>query len=310
MTEIPVVIAFDENYLMPACVMLTSLFENADPETVYRIFIFADLETRQASMDPVARTLALYGRHSVEWHDPAGEFAGAKNRHHLTTANYYRFLIPDVLSQYNKALWLDVDMIVKRDLAELFSTEMDGMYLAAVRIGLKNAGVQHVPWDQYFNAGLLLMNLALWRQDNLTGQVRELIAANDFSCPTQDPMNLIGYQKTVFLPVEYNVYLSPKSMKGQRKSDYLQFHGWSSFPALVEKAAILHFVENLKPWNFEDYPEREEWFTYFRRSVFNDAELQFIRRPSCIRKFTIKFLSMFIADKKKRRKFRERIWKV
>lgn len=105
---------------------------------------------------------------------------------------------------------------MRRDLWDLFLTNLDGMYLGAVRIGLKNAGIQHVPWDQYFNAGLLLMNLELWRQDDVAGKVRQLIAENDFSCPTQDPMNLIGYEKTIFLPSEYNVYLSPKSMKGKK----------------------------------------------------------------------------------------------
>ncbi len=309
MIKIPVVIAFDENYLMPACVMLTSLFENASADTVYRIYIFADSDTREVSNHRIQETQAPYGRHSVEWLDPAGEFESAKNRNHLTTANYYRFLIPDYLSHYDKALWLDVDMIVKRDLTELFSTDLDGMYLGAVRIGLKNAGVQHVPWNCYFNAGLLLMNLDLWRRDDLVGRVRALIDENDFSCPTQDPMNLIGYEKTVFLPAEYNVYLSPKSMKGSRKREYLAFHGYSSFADLIDRAAILHFVENIKPWNDADYPEREEWMLYFDKSVLRDEELIYIKRPSVLRKWAVKFASMFIMNKKKRRKFREKVWK-
>ncbi len=308
MNEIPVVIAFDTNYLMPACVMLTSMFESAAADTQYRVFIFADRETRETSEQKVGETQSRYPRHAVEWCDPEGHFSGAKNRHHLTRPNYYRFLIPEFLAAYSKALWLDVDMIVKRDLWELFSTDLDGMYLGAVRIGLKNAGIQHVPWDQYFNAGLLLMNLELWRRDDVAGQARQLIEENDFSCPTQDPMNLIGYGKTVFLSAEYNVYLSPKSMKGSRQKDYLAFHGYRNFAELVDHAAVLHFVENLKPWNYEDYPEGGEWLSYFQKSVCKDEVLNYIRRPSKARKFAIKFLSMFIADKKKRRKFRERIW--
>ncbi len=306
--EIPLVIAFDQNYLVPACVMLTSLCENAVSDTVYRVFIIADEETRRSSASKIEETVAPYRRHAVEWLDPADHFVGAKTRHHLSRPNYYRFLIPEFLPQYDKAIWLDVDMIVKRDLRELFSTDLAGNYIGAVRIGLHNAGVQHVPWDSYFNAGLLLMNLALWRKDDVAGQARRLIAENDFSCPTQDPMNLIGYGKTVFLPVEYNVYLSPKSMKGRRKRDYLRFHHYGSFGELVAKAAILHFVENLKPWNYEAYPEREEWLRYFRMSAAKETELHFVQRPSPVRKWLIKIVSMFIFNKQKRRKFREKIW--
>jgi lipopolysaccharide biosynthesis glycosyltransferase len=184
------------------------------------------------------------------------------------------------------------------------------MYLGAVRIGLRNAGVQHVPWDHYFNAGLLLMNLELWRRDDVAGTVRRLIAENDFSCPTQDPMNLVGYQKTVFLPVEYNVYLSPKSMKGRRRKEYLDFHGFPSVEALVDNAAVLHFVENIKPWNDAAYPQKEEWLKYHRLSVFRDVPLLYVHRPSPWRKWTIKIVSMFIFNRKKRRKFREKIWKA
>lgn len=310
MSEIPIIIAFDENYLLPACVMLTSMFENADPGTEYKVFIFADRGTKQKSLQRINETLSPYPRHSVEWLDPVGHFSGAKNRNHLTTPNYYRFLIPDFLSDYDKAIWLDVDMILKKDLSELFSTDLHGMYLGAVVIGLRNAALQHIPFDQYFNAGLLLMNLDLWRQDNVAGKARQLIEENDFSCPTQDPMNLVGFQKTVHLPAEYNVYLSPKSMKGRKRREYLRFHGWKSFSEMIDGAAILHFVENIKPWNDEDYPEGEEWLRYFRKSAFKSVELQYISRPSAMRKWTIKIISMFILNKKKRRKFREKIWKI
>jgi len=308
MSEIPIIIAFDENYLMPACVMLTSLFENADSGTEYRIFIFADNETKRKATQKIQGTLSAYAQHSVEWIDPVDNFASAKNRNHLTTPNYYRFLIPDFLKDCDKAIWLDVDMIVKRDLSDLFSTNLDGLYLGAVLIGLQNAGIQHVPSSDYFNAGLLLMNLELWRRDDVAGTAKKLIEENDFSCPTQDPMNLVGYQKTVFLPVAYNVYISPKSMKGQKKRDYLAFHGRTSFAELIDDATILHFVENIKPWNDRGYPEREEWLQYYRKSVFKDEPLTYIERPSALRKWTVKVVSMFILNKKKRRKFRERIW--
>lgn len=308
MSEIPIIIAFDENYLMPACVMLTSMFANADPDTEYKVFVFADTDTQRVSLGKIDETLAAHPRHSVEWLDPAGNFSSAKNRNHLTTPNYYRFLIPDFLKGYDKAIWLDVDMIVKRDLSELFSTNLDGLYLGAVLIGLRNASIRHVPSSDYFNAGLLLMNLELWRRDDVVGTARRLIEENDFSCPTQDPMNLVGYQKTIFLPVTYNVYISPKSMKGQKKRDYLAFHGRASFSDLIADAAVLHFVENIKPWNDKNYPEREEWIQYYRKSVFKNTELSYIERPSATRKWTVKIISMFIVDKKKRRKFRGKIW--
>ena len=71
---------------------------------------------------------------------------------------------------------------------------------------------------------------------------------------------------------------------------------------------ILHFVENIKPWNDRDYPEKEEWLHYFRKSVFKNTQLSYIERPSAMRKWTVKTASMFIVNKKRRRKFREKVW--
>ena len=66
MKKFPIVIAFDENYLLPACVMLTSMFENAGAETEYKVFIFADSETRQKSLQRINETLSPYPRRSQE----------------------------------------------------------------------------------------------------------------------------------------------------------------------------------------------------------------------------------------------------
>jgi lipopolysaccharide biosynthesis glycosyltransferase len=77
---------------------------------------------------------------------------------------------------------------------------------------------------------------------------------------------------------------------------------------MIENAAILHFVESIKPWNDATYPEREKWMDYFEKSVCSDEKLSYIKCPSPARKWSIKLASMFILNKKKRRKFREKIW--
>jgi lipopolysaccharide biosynthesis glycosyltransferase len=53
---------------------------------------------------------------------------------HITLAAYARIFLSDILpASWSKVLYLDCDLIVRRSLLELWSTELDGYAIAAVR---------------------------------------------------------------------------------------------------------------------------------------------------------------------------------
>jgi lipopolysaccharide biosynthesis glycosyltransferase len=273
MEKIPIAIAFDQNYLMPACVMLTSLFENAFESTAYEVNVYATNDIATQATPKFKELFSAYPRHTYRFVDPKDAFSKtAQNKGHLTTPNYYRFLMPDLIKEYKKAFWIDVDIIVKKDLTELYHTELGENYLAAVVVGNPAANVSGIPFESYYNAGFMLLNLDLWRRDGLVDQISKLISETEFNCPTQDPCNLLTYGKTHHLPFEYNTLISKKNIENQ--DVFLSFHHLKSFEDAVKNATILHFTDKTKPWIYRNQPFADEWMAYYKKSNYKDIPLR------------------------------------
>src|SRR5699024_3228667 len=92
---------------------------------------------------------------------------------HISVVTYYRLALPNLLPQYDKLIWLDGDTIVCRDLSCLFNTDMGNNYIAGVLApyvaqDANYAKILGIPnMKTYVNAGVLLWNLDLMRQNNL-----------------------------------------------------------------------------------------------------------------------------------------------
>ncbi|WP_242457687.1 glycosyltransferase family 8 protein [Pedobacter sp. BS3] len=136
---------------------------------------------------------------------------------------YARLFIPYFLpAGLEKALYLDVDMLVLHDVSILWQLDISNFYLAAVpdpRIktvdnawgGIKNYrdfGLQ--PQTPYFNTGLLLINLSKWREDDIANRIIALIQANKASAnyPDQYGLNVVLANRWLALDPLWNCFAS------------------------------------------------------------------------------------------------------
>lgn len=96
----------------------------------------------------------------------------------------------------DKILYLDVDTIVDKDLTELWNFNLGNCCIAA-RFENQKA--------EYFNSGVLLMNLKMIRDLQLDDKVIRLLKKCRFAFPDQDAMNIIFKGRIKELPFKYNV---------------------------------------------------------------------------------------------------------
>ena len=83
---------------------------------------------------------------------------------HVSSTDFFKFDLPDVLSDWDKVLYIDTDMIIQGDLSQLFNTDLGEAYIAAVKDMAGMALESHhnrLGLGNYFNAGMMLMNLNL-----------------------------------------------------------------------------------------------------------------------------------------------------
>jgi len=268
---IEIVLITDSGYLTPTYACISSIISNRSRDHAYRVNVVA-VDVSDEDVDK----LRTFGNDSVEvriFRESKRNVSGLHSENSAISANetaLFKFYIPEILRDLNRVLYLDGDLIVRTNLVELFNYEMGDALVGAV--------VDSFPLFErtrpagYFNSGVLLMNLSVMRDRDLS---KSLIDNKrhclDNSLIDQNVFNsVIDVQDRVYLPFRYNVpYPELALMKPLFSvSDLNALHG-TSYGTLLDvesDASIIHFAGKWKPWRSKSVPLSEEWYRYYRSS--------------------------------------------
>lgn len=253
--------AFDEGYADHAQVAIESILDTGPGDLTFWL-----LTTPQVA---AARARALYqqtrGRADIELLPIDGQFrslpASQRERcRYISTGMYLRLFLPDLVPQrVQRLLYLDSDVLVNGDLGPLWELPLGDAPLAAVRDGLARsmgyeggipgAGSGIRADAPYFNSGVMMMNLPVWRRLNVTERCLEyLIEHQDhLRFPDQDALNLVCYDQWLRLKSIWN-----DTVLWWLKAD--------DHVAVRRSVRITHFLGPDKPWQhgfpFPGYRDR------------------------------------------------------
>jgi lipopolysaccharide biosynthesis glycosyltransferase len=263
-----IVFATDRLYAPHLAAALCSLFENNRDLAIDAYILHAELD--QPVLDKLAALANKYGQRIIDLKVIKADVEGLVTTFHFTLANYFRLFIPEKLP-FERALYLDSDVIVNGSIRELYLTELGDYYLAAVREAHFDRHLQLEMSEDaaYFNSGVMLMNLNKWR----TGQVKERVIefvkrkpeAIEFvdQCGTNSVIN--GRWKS--LHPKYNFQTS------FLKEDYIPKFNHLYLPGELSEAVshpvIIHYTGSTKPWLFrQPHPYRHLYWRYSRKTPF------------------------------------------
>ena len=263
-----ILISTNDSYVMPLTVLLESIFENnAGPLTFY--FMWSELSEQHHAF--FADYVSAHGAELV--YVPVGktEFRDLPTKKYISRETYFRLLAADCLPRnVDRILWLDADMVVNGDIWDLYRTDFQGCSVVACPHGAvmrptmyencRELGIRHP--EQYFNAGVMLCDLARWRQMDIPKRIADILAEpRKMMFPGQDLTNLI-FNGTV-RTADWRVY---NCMTHSVLPEEL--------PALASTARIIHFAGTAKPRNLTDIPFEEIWKGYYDRSPFASVPLK------------------------------------
>ena len=258
--EIPIFFSTDDRYIPYLDVAISSLITNASPKYQYRIIILNTglLPENVNKIQQNARDHI-----SIEFADISNQVAHIKDRfkdvYHFSVVTYYRLFIASLFPQYDKIIYLDCDIVVLGDIAELYHTPVgDNILAAAPEQYVQNttefreyASVAlGVDPDSYVNAGVLVINLSAFRKNNIEKQFIELITKYDFDLldPDQAYLNYLCKNKIHILP-----------------------NGWNKEPMSLPcegNKNIVHYALYKKPWQYDDVMDGEHFWEYAKTSPF------------------------------------------
>lgn len=287
-TVIPIAMATDDNYVLPTIVTMTSMLENSKSTTKYEYYLLLSGNVEAKNKEKLLSLRNRYKNCSIKLIDMKDKFKGAYISNHITTPTYYRLVLPSLLSNIRKVIYLDVDMIIKKDLSELFNVNIENYYLA----GVKNPhgyickdenfnwadylGVKSI--DQYINGGMLVMNLEKMREDNLENKFLNFINNKNLNnekifLHDQDVINSVCYNKIYHLPCKYNLMLhyEAKSVNDFYNNKWLrECYDKNEWLEAHECPYVLHYSSWKKPWKkgFTRMYRAEEWWQYAKKTPY------------------------------------------
>lgn len=170
-------------------------------------------------------------------------------------------LLPKLVS--GRILYLDCDMLVLGDVAELFHMLPEGAPLGAVRdfyvLDQMKQGAERpgkLDWHRqvlgkaevegYFNTGLLLLDCDVIRQDAvLMERLEDFSAANDYRFMDQDYLNLLFDGRTTYLPLAWNSIWGRDALRGRALARLPWLPASERQPA---RSRLIHYTGPKKPW--------------------------------------------------------------
>jgi lipopolysaccharide biosynthesis glycosyltransferase len=258
-----ITLAADAEFAMPLAVTLASLARSQDAERLEVTVLHDDL-----SAAAIARIESgLVGELALRWHriDPA-QVAGAHFSTFLTRASLFRLLLPRLLPDLDRVIYLDSDIVVRDSLRPLWETELDGDLLAAVRdagspfpvgpLGTDWRGLGLDPSAPYFNTGMLLIPLGEWRREEVSERALALLRRRQPRWGDQDGLNAVVGRRWVELPRRWNLQ-SPDALGAGL--------AWALWREDVELAlrdpAVIHYTDRDKPWLAGcEHPLAQHWY--------------------------------------------------
>ena len=251
--------------------------ENADKSSKLDFYLLLPGDFKADSKQKLLSLSNKYPNCKIHIIDMSNRFENCKTSSHITTPTYYRLGLPSILPDVDKILYLDVDIIVKKDLSELYNTNIENYYVAGVdqphtsKISLGKEFLQSVglvSHDEYINAGILLMNLKKMREDDLENKFTQCIAKNKdnkkWRLHDQDIMNEVCFDSIYYLPFKYNALMHYYNMYSYLVKPIAK-EVWDN---AYENSVIVHFSSKNKPWNDLSLPKSELWWEYAKKTDF------------------------------------------
>ncbi|DAA84657.1 TPA: hypothetical protein CPT90_04495 [Candidatus Gastranaerophilales bacterium HUM_3] len=232
---IPIFLSSDNNYAPYIATTIASICDNT---AAFCEFYILDGGIKTDNKTKIKTLMEQYNNFSIEYIniDTEKYFKNFVTNSYITLPTYYRFIIPQLKLNLERILYLDVDIIVKGDIQELFNTNLDNKVLGAIKdlgdsyyIKRLKFNVEIDPSHTYFNAGVLLIDCKKWREQNISEKLfnTEKKYRGKLLCNDQDVLNKVFENNYKMLLEKFNAL----TLKGD--------------------TVIRHYYSKPKPWEIK-----------------------------------------------------------
>ena len=259
---IPIFFAVDDGYIPFLAVTLQSIVEKSKEEYYYVVkILYTNISEENKEK------INKYKRETIEIEFVNLNYYIEKvkdklyTRDYFSMTTYFRLFISNLYPQYNKAIYLDSDIVLLTDVAELYMQDIGDNLVGAVADDIiqqnevfqeyveKVVGV--ASYKTYFNAGMLIMNLDELRKTDFQGKFLYLLETVKYSVvQDQDYLNRICKGRVKLLDKSWNVM--PNATKDINEADI----------------KLIHYNYQYKPWHYDNIPYAKYFWDLAKKTEF------------------------------------------
>lgn len=171
-------------------------------------------------------------------------------------ANYARFVIHELLPDQSKAMWVDVDTIVRCDVVPMVRKALSSSEYVIAAVpgskrgprGFKDGIKKELNMKRGFNAGVFVVDLDRWRSQDMTSEIRHWTLRNReeqlYKLGSQAPMTLAFHDNFEHMSPKWNTKVSHIDDPEKRDD--------------ASKACLFHWSGPSKPWK-KDGIHKDLW---------------------------------------------------
>ena len=292
---IPVVLAADDNYVPMLTTTIYSFLKNASRSYFYDVIVFERniMPSRKAMMQEFFSVFDYARVRFVDVGASIEKYNLVTNNEHISLETYYRFLIQGLLPFYDKVVYLDSDLVVEGDIAELYRTKMgDSLIAGVVDVDfLGNLNMKHGdrmdyarevlklsnPYG-YFQAGVLVLNTKKLRAFKDVDEWLRIASDSTFIYDDQDILNAFCQDRVTYLDNAWNVM----NDCGGRIANVFSFapaEVYDAYLAARKQPKVVHYAGFEKPWKTYRCDESERYWKYARETPFYEELLSLLSGP-------------------------------
>lgn len=261
--NVPIVMSSSNEYVPFLATLLKSIQVNSSPDRNYDFIIFSN-QIRKENKQILKEMFNNNPNISLRFIN-ASRYLSSRNFHtamHVTPMTYLRLAMLDVLNHYDKTIYLDCDVVVNADIADLYDTDLDG-YMIGAAIDTVMAGWcntkdnPHIKYNEktiglkkkfsYFNAGIIVVNIKEFSKKYTSSELLDLAASRKWKWFDQDVLNRVCDGNVRYIDNAWNVMSRQHDFDFQIAEFLAPDYIFAEYKKALENPKAIHYAGRFIP---------------------------------------------------------------
>lgn len=283
---IHIVAASNDLYVPYLSTMIRSVIEFSSVENEY-VFTVMHTDISSKNKKEMRHMVQEFSNCSINFINVSEEMSDYENlfiSNHIRIETYFRLLLPKLMSDVDKVLYIDCDVVANADVSELYNTNIDDYYIAGTKDADSAANyitnpeyknyidtvIQLPNPYEYLQAGIILMNLKKFRETCNTEKMLEVAMSREWQFHDQDTLNFLCKGNILFVDYAWNFVYDYN--EGYRRSTNVIVNAphyiMADYIRAKENPKMIHFSWADKPWFSPGVHYGEKFWMIARKTPF------------------------------------------